>query len=505
MSLTRAQQTKIDKKFMAAKIALGVIGAGAGFLYKGPGEICIKNDGCGLWLANAITPEVAQGVFTAGGLDYSIINAYMSFNSLDRLKSYLDKKNSTKEKIGKGALVVLFGISLNTGLLLTTFTTSSVWWESTLTTLGGLPGSLYAAVGMTEKQIPMALEASQHGFLLFKKHVVDRLVSPTAYELAQRDYIERYRHQKHHFTKNLRRNLNYRKRHYTDFPSMESNPLVSLAQQIDAYKPSTARKIVRGSTQTLGSLIGIYISSVFAKNTYSNSHRFVPITPLAVVIAGLLSVPSFYNNITITGHGAKSFADLICDGLTDTTPEQLSASFRPKTTAMMSLIALTMSVFSYAVINLIFSIEFPNPDDNPVRDDLRLAADVSICLYHLFGIMHFWETIYSLLSKQGPEQALAHAEALVSHLETMTLEEFMAYVSSNTEDLNGKLSLINYPKPTPDEHPDFAYDAESNELIEDAPHPQPARGFGLFSCCKRNDEKRKLLERTTYLSFGTDA
>lgn len=466
-----------------SEIALGVLGLGAGILYLGPAQQCAEMESCGKWLGDLVNQGFAIGVFTAGGADFSLINAYMSSKSIQTFIEYIKKQNSTGAKIGKGTVIIAYAVTQNASLLLASLGTSTAAWQTILTVSGGAPGSLFGAVGMIDHEFPVAISALKK----MGRHMREYLVNCCfVVDAPTRSYFARMRHYEA-MQQQFLAQLTARGNHLASIASSlevdgTPNPLAYLFSQPFALQPKSRLASGMG---LFGNAAGFGVASVFTAgftmNTFHMLERYISILPLRIASTAFLSSASIYGNLKVTMHGISSFMEALGNVLRGRPIESSIFQLRPKTTVAVVGFAMLASALSFAVADIIYENEFPD-STNRVRNGFRYAAIVGMDLYHLSGLFEFYKLAYSKLTRNEKERFIFLVEQEIERMKKMPLEAFIDYVEKNTHDMNQLLSLQPYDAEQ-DRVADIEAPREEAIIIND--YDDEAEEIGCFTRIRR--------------------
>lgn len=437
---------------ITTEVTLGLVGLGAGVLYLGPAQLCADSETCGKWLADLLSKGFAVGAYTAGGADFSLINAYMSSKSISAFVEFIRKQQSTKAKVGKGTFIILYALSQNASLLLASLGTSTAAWQTILTVSGGAPGALFGSVGMFSNELPLAISAVNK----MGRHLQEQFLNCCSpIDPVTKKYFTRMRHYEV-MQKEFLSRLHSRGDHLASLAaSLEvdptQNPLAYLFSDRFQVQPHSRFRSGMGFFgKATGFGLGVIISAPFAMNTFTMLGRYIPYLSARIAMTAFLSTSSLYGNLKVTMHGISN-AMLALSDIVRGKPIQSSLfQLRPKTTLMVAGFALLLSALSYAVVDVIYENEFPD-DQNRARNGFRYAAMVGMDLYHLSGLFEFYKLAYSKLTRNEKERFIFLVEAEIERLHKMPLEAFIEYVEKNTAEMNRILDVRTYEATLEDE------------------------------------------------------
>src|SRR3990167_5440984 len=306
-----------DYASIGAQIGLGIIGAGAGFLYLGPAEACSVSETCGKWLTDLTNQKIAISVFMAGGVDFSGINAYFSAQSINRFQTYIQKQKSNPAKIGKSTIIIVFALSQNVQLLLSSLKTSTAAWQTVLTVSGGAPGALFGAVGLVEQEIPYFLSKVNQAIKQLRYTIADFCSPLSETEKHYRNEIIHYSKLQSTFLKKMQANW---KQIITQTENIEINsrkpPLTFLfGQKAPVQSSSWFSSLLHKISQLAGMGLAINFSVPILANTFHSLGEYLP-KSLQFLFTGFLSSSLLYGHFKITNTGVDALLTTLAQLLT---------------------------------------------------------------------------------------------------------------------------------------------------------------------------------------------
>lgn len=513
--LLEAEPKQNDCLATTTKFLLGGIGVGAGILYLGPAEVCSTSIYCGQWLNNLITRYPTIAIFTAGGLDFSAGAVYMGAQSAEATIQYLKASPTLSGKMGKGTLVVFFAASQNIPLLLTSITVSPALWHTILTVGGAIPGTVFGAVNMLQRDIPYwTSRASVHTSNL--SHCVLNVFYERSFiEKLQWDRIIHYRKQHEKFLEQL--NTRFKDlitRMQTIEIDASCDPILFLFKQnIINYDHSYFALLVHHLGTIAGFLLAQNLCAGFISNTLRIISKYVPTLPLQVISTVLVSLSTLYGHSRLTIDGVHALLDTFVDVLRGKPIQSTMFQLQPKTMFFVAGFSIAASVLSYAVIAVVFIQEFKNDNNitdnvtnsnttylDPTRQGFLFGAMTGIDIYHFASLLHLYRLIFSALTRDEKAQFICRLEQEVERFNYMTESEFIKFIESNTPDKNLWLELNSYQ-----EHEaaqvinSEATDLENSMDFEPVSEIKPRSSFGKwcnwFSCCHQSDAvKEQIIE-----------
>jgi hypothetical protein len=406
---TKAKKSLIAK---ASEVALGLTGAGAGILYVGPAQYCVASTRCGAWLAATATETGAIIIYTAGGLDYSLINGYFSSRSVNEFLDYINEQPTREAKIGKGAFIILFTLSQNVQTLIVSLTTSTAAWQTMLTVMGALPGAFFGAVGITRSSIPKAYS--------FGKNLSRSLFFPT-----------------HEFTELKRRHADFNKKLDERWRTLSglADYIVAndrsprdflLNAKITPSAISNSHNVAHGVGVVTGTAIAVDIAFPFIKNTFDFLNERIQFAPASGAIAASFLITGLYGNIVVCTKAMEGLLGALVDLWQGEKVHSVAYRLRPNAVALNFFLALLPSLMSYAVVNTVYENTIPGDENDPTRETFRYAADFNICLYHVFGLMHFLNLMIEKFATNPDHQYVYEMNTEYHKLRDLTLDQFAA-------------------------------------------------------------------------------
>lgn len=447
-----SSSAKSQKCINAARIILGLIGAGAGFLYWTPSGVCVKSPTCGQFLADSISsPEIARYVmFLSGAIGFSGTNMYYSSQFYENFLQFLSEQKSLSAKVGKGTFVVVYGIGQASHILLAVLGTGGeLLSASSLLTIGGaLPGGLFGAVGVAKNTLPKVYEKLNW---VLTEHVYYSLFNPkNDLEEAVRNRIKFYMQEQKHFLKQVEANLKQLilQAKTIDVPVGMQDALGFLFQQnTTPVEESSLEKGLRYVARLAGTGITCNFLYPLVTNTFELSKQFVPYTGLQLGLTALLSTSSIYNNFKITCEGVDAIYKTLKNLLTGQKVDSMTFQLRPKSLALIVSMCSSISILSFAVINVMWDKYY----QGPAKDELRQGARVGIDVNHAYALILFSMSVLRNLTKEPKAKFLFKLEDEVNRLKGQSPKAFAEFVESldeNQKRLYG-VRAFNGEKPAP--------------------------------------------------------
>ncbi len=428
-----------------AKGLLAAGGAGGGIaFYLGPAEYCAKTPGCGLELAQVITPKGAFGLYVISGVDYAVINALFSAMSVEHFIQYVKKQTTLAAKIGKGGGVIIYALAQDGAILVTSLKTSTAAWQTFLAVGGGLPGALYGSTLLAEHQIPHLASATKFYFNKAYHPLRDFFHPISEEEKLFRKKIIHYDLQRKNFFELLDANLNYIIRNSDKLSFDKTQTRVSY---LFGFKNSPKETWGEYIVHNIGNFLGLGLSADFAtpfvKNAFTGVKDYVPSLPLELLLAGFLLSSQAYTNFKLTMDGTTGILDTLYDLLRGKPINSLAFRTHPKTTVIATLVCIFLAAFSYSAMKMLMDSELPN-DGSYWHKANEISAINGIDIYHLAGMMHFFNLLLTHLSRDERLQFFAEVKNVYENLRSMTREEFMDFAEKNTPEENAMYCIESF-------------------------------------------------------------
>lgn len=447
-SLIRPQKSEnFIKKYgpTAVKTTLGTIGLGVIILYLGPATTCVKRESCGKWLANLLhSEEAAIAVYTAGGADYAIINAYMSAKSIETFIECLKNQTSILGKLGASTLIISLAASHVLQSFVISSTTATQKWQPYLTSGGAIPGALFGATGVMNEQIPYLMNIVRSGLTSCYREIVDIFSPVSELEHFQRKqekmlvkemlkFHEKFSAKtddiiRHSKNLNFDTNMDF---YEFVFRNSEAEPEFSWAHAI---------------SHKVGLLLGMGLSGLFTSpivfDTFLSTNNYFEQLSARVLATFFINLPGLYGNFKITTEFMSSVMDSIVDILQGKPLNSVAFQRHQKMTMGAVAVATACSALSYAFINTLFEEMFKD-QNSQIREYARYGADVAINLYHFHGLYCAFRLALKNLPFDAKTQYLlelyhfAHAHP--------SLTKFIEFVNSrkDNQELINNLELKN--------------------------------------------------------------
>lgn len=450
---------KNQKYRNAARIVLGAVGAGAGFLYWAPSGICTSSPTCGTFLVDAISSstsyldpaQTAKWIFfLSGAVGFSGSNMYYSSQVYDNFSEYLNNQNSFGAQIGKGSFVILYGLGQASHMILAVLGTGGELLSATsLLTIGAaIPGSLFGAVGVAKNTLPAIAEKLKWNLT---EYVYYSLYSPKdPLEECLRNRIKFYMQEQKQFLIRAEANLKQLISQAKDIDvQVESTELIDFLFQQNAI-PANESILSKGvrSVFRLGA-IGITTSYIYplVKNTFEMLKEFVPNPGLQISITALLSTANIYNNYRITGEGVDAIYKTLKSLLTCEKIDSMTFQLKPKSLSSIISVCSSISVLSFAVINVVYDKYY----NGAAKDEFRHAARIGIVVNHAYALILFGMVLLRNLTKDPKTKYLFQVEDEVSRLKNQSPAAFADYSESLTQTRKELLGIktFNGEKPAP--------------------------------------------------------
>lgn len=461
------------------KTGLAIIGLGAGILYVGPAKQCSTQDSCGKWLADIVSQKGAMVIFTGGGLDFSAINAYFSAKSIEKFIEYERKQTSWVSRIGKGSAIFIYTATQNIPTLITSLTTATASWQTIITVAGNVPGNLYGTVDTVENALPLFIEAVYRRYRPFHDFISDLLITPTMAEKIQREQRRYYERMQRDFNKALQTQWYHLKTHPYQRQSTEADqPLPFLFATAARESPDNRiRNLIYQTGYVVAAGSASIISGTFMLNSYRALGNAIPHPALRGSLILSLSYASIYNNLELVSNFIKGFIMVLDKLITGRQIDNLSYHLRPNVAVLAIGLAFTLSALSYALMNVIFEMEFPNK--TPVREGFRYTSNIIIIIYHIAGLYNLFEILFKGLTPNQHDHFMFKVQKEVEHIEKMTINEFIQFVETNPENDNAAFGL----QPFQQSAPVSINDVEAGSSVN--PHRlfsanQPPRSYGAL-------------------------
>lgn len=508
------QPKPVNWPLRIAKLALGGIGIGAGMLYLGPAEVCSMTPECGAWLSEYLTQNGAIIVFSLGGADFSAGAMLMGANSAEAIIRYLKAQQTLGAKAGRGGLVLVFTLTQNVSLLLTSLRTSSAPWQTFLSVLGNIPGTVFGTISYQEKEIPYFISLLKELGRYIKTDCAGPL---TKSELEKMKMMIHYQQQRTLFINSMNSHFRYIESNAENIVrtiAVDEKKLEFLFKQPE--KEETSSEL---AARYLEYILGLIFALDFTLGGVSNSARMIghllrkimpamAAIPFQAVGSMFVNASVFYGNVKYATTGISSIFDVALDLVRGVPIRSAMFRLKPKLTAAAAIFGISISALSYAVIVMLFYKEFNvgEKSGNKVIDDVKLGflitAAIGINVYHFASVFHLLRLIYQSLTPDEQIRFILDLEDDVERLNKMTLEQFKDFVETNSPEENQHFNIIPYTQLPENDYvanSDTVINAEENDIIElkDGPDLPPKKVSwtnsvcNFFSCCREKTAENK--------------
>lgn len=416
----------------AVQGTLGIIGFGTGAMYLAPAIYVARYSDAGTWLSNLTSTDFATGVFTAGGLDWAMVNAYFSSKSVQNFVDYTGRQPTIAAKLTKSGAIIFYVLTQDFSQYLTSAATTTNQLETLATIAGNTPGALYAGVGVMENEIPYIWSQLKKVTEGLRYGIQDKLSPVSDVDKLYRARVIHYRQQHAIFIQHVQENWRYISSHAGELTvKSDANALDSIfAENIHGIPTTMLSRVVHRLGQLIGVAGTLNYTAAFTVNTFKGIVPFIPSLPLQLLAVAFLQSSAFYGNIKVTTGGTTSLLDGLLNLVRGNPIESLAYHLRPKTTAGIAAATIPLSAFSYAVSDFMFLNQFPGKNEG-LRRILRITSNASMSFYHVAGLLHFYTLMLGMLTPDKREQAFFAMEKEVERLEKMTMNEFMDFAESN--------------------------------------------------------------------------
>ncbi len=426
------------------QVSLAVIGLGAGALYVGPSQRCVAAATCGQWLAEAIGNKAATAVFVSGGGNFALINAYLASKSINALLAFERKQPTWTRRIVWGGVISVFTVSQSMSALVSTVSTSTHSWQIFATVGSSIPNSLYSAVGTMDYELPMLYSYLKNIYRALHYGLSDACFDPSEEELRYRQRAQHYRQQQKHLLRVLDQHWQYLQTHPRETAIALSDSPLEWLMTTPARQKETGcvRSTVRLANITANLAATAVISVPFLLNNFNTISPYLH-NPIASGFAtAYFSYAFLYSNMKLLSSFMQGVVNILDRLITGRPIDSLIYQLHPYVTAISVGIICAFASLSYALMNVIFEMEFPNV--NQTREGFRYAADVGIDLYHIAGMFYLFELLYATFTPNKQDQFLYKIQSDVERMHKMNDDEFSHFVESNTDDYNIKLGIQRY-------------------------------------------------------------
>lgn len=424
------------------QLSLAVTGTFVILFYIDPAQTCADAPNCGQWFSKIVTREVAIAFFTAGGLGFVSTNSYFSYQSLKAYYEYLKNEPNVLLKTAKGVFVAGFTAMQTYPALLNSLQTASAPWVTFLSVAGTIPGALFGSVSFAEHQLASAIVKTKSLVNGVLYHAAEKMGHPhSVAEMEARNKREHYAKQFPIFKKQVQANwdelvqsINNMERVYD--PLANANPLDLLfavnapipnktagSYAMDAlnYSASAAMSVAMGSPFWMPT------SNQFLKLNFSFYE--------AQVLTFLFSISGIIGNLTFLSKAFHSLSDTASNLVQGKSIPCVEYQLRPKLTSAAYLVCILLATLSYCYVDTLFQKVFPG-EDAGFKKGARIAADVSIDLYHLAGFFQVFQLFFKLSTRNKVDQLFFAVRDEKDRLLGMSLDDFIKFVEDPKNTLN---------------------------------------------------------------------
>ncbi len=420
-----------------ASVVLGVMGVGAGALYKGPSEQCALSEACGAWLSELTSEQFAQWTFfLTGAVGYGGTNAYFAANSVERFVEYMGKQKNTRDQLIKATAIALITGSQSILFYLLAASDPKTKANPLLLTLimtGVIPAALYGTVNVVGASIPRGFSALKHSWRIAKLRYQKR--RGKLLDSVELQRLEHYAQLQKVFIKKIQTALRGVRRDAQAVEVGNRDLLEVLTEYyLDFVPESWSMRMMRKLMVATGTTVAGFFSYPIIKNAYGEIGDFNPFLRLPLVL--LLSVGTFYANAKQIINFFNGALEAVRSVILREPIQSMLFQLRMKTMLTIGALIYLTQAESYAVV-----CQKWDKQVSPELDAPKILALLGVCILHVKGLSDFVRARYQDFTPDKRAKLLLEIEGQVAKWEQMSIEEFIAFVETLDPGVRNRLSI----------------------------------------------------------------